>query len=528
MIIIVLRKYGDKVNKIRIKNLRSLKDTQEIDMKQVNILVGSNSSGKSTFLRLFPLLKQSFNKRINGPILWAGDVDDYVDFGSFKDALNNNAYEKEIAFSFEMDVNFKPEFIFVNNRIGNITNVKTDISIKHIKNSGYDYISNLKISIRNYIIEVVFNEEKEILKVIINGCEKNLDGFPENNIAFYFGEKLVFDISLYSVMNYAREKIKKYISIIDENKDVDDYFELSELISYIYEEQILKQKKKFKNINEKNFYKLLSIELNNLMNQNNENLLDYIMLYKLPYFYNGISNYLYNYFNNVYYIAPIRATAERYYGLRNVAVNEVDCKGKNLAIFLNSLSPKQFASFQQWTKENLGFCVEKIPSEGHVSIKIRKSDQKQSINLSDTGFGYSQILPIITQLWYIAVNNGVENGLRFENETIPITIAIEQPELHLHPALQAKLVDIIIKVAETANKNNKKVKFIIETHSETMINRFGHLVYRNKIDKDSIGIIIFNKEFGDDNTQIQFGCYDEEGYLKNWPVGFFEPEGVFD
>ena len=49
---------------IRVKNLRSLKDTKEIGIKKINILVGGNSSGKSTFLRIFPLLKQSFNKKI--------------------------------------------------------------------------------------------------------------------------------------------------------------------------------------------------------------------------------------------------------------------------------------------------------------------------------------------------------------------------------------------------------------------------------------------------------------------------------
>lgn len=38
---------------IRVRNLRSLKDTDEIEIKRINILVGTNSSGKSTFLRVF-------------------------------------------------------------------------------------------------------------------------------------------------------------------------------------------------------------------------------------------------------------------------------------------------------------------------------------------------------------------------------------------------------------------------------------------------------------------------------------------
>lgn len=108
-------------------------------------------------------------------------------------------------------------------------------------------------------------------------------------------------------------------------------------------------------------------------------------------------------------------------------------------------------------------------------------------------------------------------------ENIPITFAIEQPELHLHPALQAKLVDVIVNIMQNSDND---IRFIIETHSETIINRLGNLIYKEKLNKDQVGVLIFNKELGDDDTTVQFGNYDEEGYLENWPAGFFEPEEV--
>ena len=58
---------------VQIQNLRGLTDTGEIPLKLINVLVGANSSGKSTFLRLFPLLKQGFGARKSGPILWYGE-----------------------------------------------------------------------------------------------------------------------------------------------------------------------------------------------------------------------------------------------------------------------------------------------------------------------------------------------------------------------------------------------------------------------------------------------------------------------
>ena len=57
---------------VQIKNVRSLRDTGEVPLASVTLLVGRNSSGKSTFLRVFPLIKQSIRKRTSGPLLWVG------------------------------------------------------------------------------------------------------------------------------------------------------------------------------------------------------------------------------------------------------------------------------------------------------------------------------------------------------------------------------------------------------------------------------------------------------------------------
>ncbi len=73
---------------IQIKNLRRLVDTGLVKLKPITLLVGANSSGKSTFLRVLPLFKQSVNAKIIGPILWYGRE---VDFGSYSTALRKGA-----------------------------------------------------------------------------------------------------------------------------------------------------------------------------------------------------------------------------------------------------------------------------------------------------------------------------------------------------------------------------------------------------------------------------------------------------
>src|SRR4028119_355925 len=91
------------MDSIRVERLRCLGDTGYIQLKPITVLLGQNSSGKSSFLRILPLLKQSVESRTTGPILWSGSL---VDFGNFKDAHQTGAEDNNnIEFSF----NFKLE-----------------------------------------------------------------------------------------------------------------------------------------------------------------------------------------------------------------------------------------------------------------------------------------------------------------------------------------------------------------------------------------------------------------------------------
>jgi AAA15 family ATPase/GTPase len=82
-----------------VKNLRCLTDTGVVAMKPITLLVGRNSSGKSTFLRALPLLRQSVETPRQSPILWFDPQ--YVDFGSFDDAVNHKSKQKTSRFGSE-------------------------------------------------------------------------------------------------------------------------------------------------------------------------------------------------------------------------------------------------------------------------------------------------------------------------------------------------------------------------------------------------------------------------------------------
>src|SRR5690242_18851522 len=86
---------------IRLKNFRSLADTGMVELRPITLLLGQNSSGKSTFLRALPLMRQSIRIRSNAPLLWYGDL---VDFGSIREVKSSFASEDEnVGIGFKFD-----------------------------------------------------------------------------------------------------------------------------------------------------------------------------------------------------------------------------------------------------------------------------------------------------------------------------------------------------------------------------------------------------------------------------------------
>ncbi|MDM6886584.1 AAA family ATPase, partial [Enterobacter asburiae] len=83
------------------KILEAYVDKTFINLRPITVFVGKNSSGKSSLLRTFPLLRQSVEENTTGPILWYGR---FVDFGDFTDVLSRNSENKEITFSFSLSV----------------------------------------------------------------------------------------------------------------------------------------------------------------------------------------------------------------------------------------------------------------------------------------------------------------------------------------------------------------------------------------------------------------------------------------
>lgn len=90
------------ITHIRVKNFKSWKDSDKVDLAQLTGLFGTNSSGKSSLLQVLLLLKQTIG---SDEVLFFGDENSLVNLGSFHKVIHNHDLDK----SLELNLGCKPK-----------------------------------------------------------------------------------------------------------------------------------------------------------------------------------------------------------------------------------------------------------------------------------------------------------------------------------------------------------------------------------------------------------------------------------
>ena len=206
------------------------------------------------------------------------------------------------------------------------------------------------------------------------------------------------------------------------------------------------------------------------------------------------------------YLGPLRSSPKRFYS--DAINNYQKGQGKNnLGFEIYNASSKVKNKINEALQQfKIPYTID-VKNLGDTNtgplISVQLTDLRNGavITPKDVGFGIGQVLPIVLDA--IVSRNKI--------------ICVEQPEIHLHPKLQAHLADLFIDSTEK-EKNNQ---WIIETHSEALMLRLQRRVREKRISKELVSIIYV--DVGEKGAQITPISLDDEGdFTTLWPEGFFE------
>ena len=135
-------------------------------------------------------------------------------------------------------------------------------------------------------------------------------------------------------------------------------------------------------------------------------------------------------------------------------------------------------------------------------IQIQIESGGPEVNILDVGYGISQILPFLVRV------------LTSRTRT---TFLVQQPEVHLHPKGQAALCSLFSQIAKNRDRGRS---FLIETHSDYMINRARIEIMERSIAPDDVSLIYL--EPVKNKVKVHNITFDENANFNNPPKGYGE------
>ncbi|MDE0226674.1 MAG: AAA family ATPase [Gammaproteobacteria bacterium] len=204
-------------------------------------------------------------------------------------------------------------------------------------------------------------------------------------------------------------------------------------------------------------------------------------------------------------LAPLRSKPKRTYDPVREAASPSGEHVPMLMMRLDRTEKDDWSSLRDGLVEFGGYSglFSDIKIRGHgrqmsdpfqVQVKVRSGT---FANIMDVGYGVSQSLPILVD---------VRRAKRH-------TFLLQQPEVHLHPRAQAGLA-VLFAQAWKQNRN----RFLIETHSDHIVDRIRILVRNGDLTTDDVAILYF--ESNRNSVVIHNIGIDADGNLQNVPAGY--------
>ncbi|MEG3933946.1 MULTISPECIES: DUF3696 domain-containing protein [unclassified Microcoleus] len=481
---------------ISLENFKGFKNLQDLNVKPITILCGTNSCGKSSILQSILLLKQTLESQDPNQILLLNGR--FVNLGSFENIIFEKNLDNRLVFEFTFKLHNENEESpnYINTiqlrrllidfapKIGLLQTEDILIYIKLVVKTPKLKIKN-RIKSKNHIKRITVEQ----LQFRIETIDSDKQKIPGSSIDI----QLVVDKDLYTV---SWQNIKNRIRRDEESS----------------QDGRLTAKVEFTNL-----FSFLSFSVSETDSTSLTGLSD------IAFSFDRINNLFKRLFSSYSYIGPLKKGPSRRY-INEQEKTEIGVEGENAAYIYSTDKDQTISnhyfydtksnSFKQKKEMTLSNAVEEWLDlmnikgfKSELSNEIvylnlnSNSASKTRVSIADVGFGVSQIFPILLE------------GLRMPQRH---TLLLEQPEIHLHPNLQMQLSDYFIALA----LSGKKV--MVETHSDHIINRLVRRIVEDDTGtlKDLIGIYFISAT--DSGSVYEEVCIDENFGVTNWPVDFFD------
>lgn len=462
------------LTRLRLENFKSWADTKDIALKPITAFFGANSSGKTSLLQALLLLKQTTDSSDRGLVFHFGNNKTPVDLGDFESVVH--AHDTASALKIALDWKALKPF--------EITDTNTDQPVVQSQNVGFEVAAHQIVEKVKHSRRLL--EETAPQKQLIMGEERQKPLVGREVVEV---KRLVVDEMSYRVGNAIfgmRPKGKEY-----------------ELFVRAAELKFVASEGRTQNIPPPDkCYGFPDAVRANFQNAGFLADLEYGLVKRLQH---------------LYYLGPLSAYPKRQYAWSGEQPNDIGRPGE-LAVaallasrdqgeVINQGKDKPVLSLEQYVAQWLmklglihGFRIEQlVKGRPFFEVRVRKSPNAPEVLITDVGFGVSQILPVLVLCFYVPEGS---------------TVILEQPELHLHPAVQAGLADVFIDAWK-----KRGVQILVESHSEHLLNRLQRRIAEERIPKDDVGL--FFCEMDEDRSELKTLALDEYGNIKNWPKDFF-------
>ena len=444
------------IKTLRIQNFKGWKDTGEIQFAPITLFLGSNSSGKSSIGQFLMLLKQSSTSADRQTVLFLGDSDSVVELGGPVDMLYLHDTENLLDFEYQWT-------------LPRDTTLTTGSTSENTNDPIID-------SLRFHGQVGVYGKETKSLEV------------EKMEYTAIYNDKKTLSISLDRVEKASSARAYRAVS---------ELYKLNRTTGRAWEIP-----------SPYRFYGFPT---------------EMLTYFKNAWFTTQLNAAHEQLFSTISYIGPLRERGERHYRWTGFAPASVGATGKDaiLALLASRTQKRRYNFKVKQPVKNLEsvvakalkdmglieeFEITKISEDRQdYDVKVRTKSSGTMTDIPDVGFGVSQILPVIVQLYYAPANS---------------IIIMEQPELHLHPSAQSALADIMIEaISARENARPRNIQLIIETHSEHFLRRFQRRIAEKKLSEESFSAYFANNDcFPAQLETLEINLFGE---ILNWPKNFF-------